>query len=114
MLHALFFTLHIFYLYAVNQSHTHNYHCLYLHRYFIGPTISGVLTEYGSFGWTFTYFSFACFAVAVVIFVIWIYRYCTSAASKDTKLSADDEKIPMLYKLASSTDIVDLALFSVY
>ena len=86
----------------------------YLRRDFIGPTISGVLTKHGSFGWTFTYFSFACFAVAVIIFVIWIYRYCKSAASKDTKLSADNETTPMLCKLASSTDIVDLALFNVY
>ena len=73
-----------------------------------------MLTKYGSFGWTFTYFSFACFAVAVLIFVIWIYRYCKRAASKDTKLSDDDETTPMLYNLASSTDMADLALFSVY
>ncbi|XP_067937516.1 MFS-type transporter SLC18B1-like [Watersipora subatra] len=63
---------------------------------FIGPTYSGIMTEYVSFGWTMTAYALACFFVVFIVVFVQTYKCLVKLGAKNTLADEDDETLPLL------------------
>ena len=74
---------------------------LYVHfcRDFLGATVSGVVTEHGSFSCTMTYYAIGCFASAGLVLLIRIFQWiikCSNSSQSPKMIEKDHERTPLL------------------
>ncbi|KAK2184640.1 hypothetical protein NP493_259g01027 [Ridgeia piscesae] len=54
---------------------------------FLGPTIGGVLFDIVGFAWTVTYVAIACFVMALLLCILWVFERTCRTSSHNTKHS---------------------------